>query len=555
MPSLADRLPSLFDGTDQADILLITSRRVHRRDAGPLDTPIDWADHHGLFLWPSECNCDECGGWELPGDGHGPTASQRDIWDALGTHREVYVHAGHGVGKTFTGGGIVCWWEDAFDEAIAITTATRFKNLKRQLWKDIRKVHSQLALEGQRPFLTHWTPGGGEQADVRFAEAISTNAIEGLQGFHEGRVLYVIDEGSGCPEEAFDAGDRICIGEHDRMLVLTNPLRKSSITYSRMRQGRGRHLRITVEDCLSYQRAHPSVRLPLVSEKWLEETAKKRWGVNSVKYRIHVKGLYPEEDESYVFPPDVVDASMDAWQDRVDAGDLVRMVDGGRIEIVTPPDQIGVDVGGFGAGRTVWCARWGDELMVFLKQEGKTDHAKHRLEVKAFHQRNRPRSHWTWDAAGEGAGTAAELKADDVPIDVYKGGAEARDKTQFFNRRAESYFWLRDFVMNGGALPPSGELRDHLAAIEAELVERNVDRGGRGARKITKRYTVYKVTTKEKVVEKLGGSPDEGDASAMACAPKSGATKRRGIQVHGKGHGPAGGTGPPSKRRGFKVHR
>ena len=463
--------------------------------------PVAWAEDKDLTLWGQCPGCQTCDGWEPRGDKYGPTHSQIDVWRSIQHNRETYVHAGHAEGKTWTAGAITAWWMDTFPDGIVITTASSWLQVKRQLWKEIRRIHTNLQLEGEAHHL-HW-----ELSEDHFAQGLSTNDVNNLRGFHEGRVLFIIDEASGVDPEVFDAADQVLTGPYDRLLALTNPVRRASITFERQRENRGSHLRLTVPDCLDWQDSHPDHGIKgLVSWTWMQEVAVDRWRIDSAKYRIHVLGLYPETDERYLFPPDLVGAAMDRYETTAD-----RYVDRTRPthEPRTKPDQMGVDVAGVGRDKTIWAARFGSMLIDIIKEEALTNHPEHRLEVEEFHWQHKP-TIWMWDALGEGSGTEAELQASGLPVDRFVGGSNPEEPDKYLNRRTEAFFHFRDWLKAGGAIPPNEDLRRQLQAIEAKLAEKTVD---------DERYTVYALLPKEQLAKDIGQSPDEADACAMAVTP------------------------------------
>jgi hypothetical protein len=113
---------------------------------------------------------------------------------------------------------------------------------------------------------------------------------------------------------------------------------------------------------------------------------------------------------------------------------------------------------------------------------------------------------------GYGGAAMMRLKDNDVPVIGHKG-AEASVKRSldaqfgFFNKRSEIYWRLREALdpsQDGGspiALPDDPELVSDLTAPTYAITSRGVQ-----------------VEPKDKVIAKLGRSPDKGDAVAMANA-------------------------------------
>jgi hypothetical protein len=111
---------------------------------------------------------------------------------------------------------------------------------------------------------------------------------------------------------------------------------------------------------------------------------------------------------------------------------------------------------------------------------------------------------------GYGGATAMRLKDNDIKVIGYKGaeGTPRRSVDKqlgFTNLRSEAYWRLREALdpsQDGGspiALPNDPEMLSDLTAPKFEITARGI-----------------KVEPKEKVVEKLGRSPDRGDTVVMA---------------------------------------
>lgn len=168
--------------------------------------------------------------------------------------------------------------------------------------------------------------------------------------------------------------------------------------------------------------------------------------------------------------------------------------------------SMGVDIAHGGADNTV-IARlygvWFDELFIYpggLTPNG--DEAAKRVE-----------DHWedqapiAVDAIGYGASASDTMMNWGMPITPVNFGAASDrvDKSrrfQYFNQRAEHYFMLRDALDPTSGedicLPPSRTLRADLCAARFQVVRGKI-----------------KLEEKDKIKERLGRSPDEGDAVAL----------------------------------------
>lgn len=78
-------------------------------------------------------------------------------------------------------------------------------------------------------------------------------------------------------------------------------------------------------------------------------------------------------------------------------------------------------------------------------------------------------------------------------------GMNADDKETYINKRAESYFRLRDAIDRGLSLPRDEELLEELVSITYQYTETGK----------------IKITPKDKIKEELGRSPDKADALAL----------------------------------------
>lgn len=113
-----------------------------------------------------------------------------------------------------------------------------------------------------------------------------------------------------------------------------------------------------------------------------------------------------------------------------------------------------------------------------------------------------------------GAQCEAHLSANDIECFSYRGGEDTPEKTRegklyFYNRRAAAYWVFREGLdpsQDGGALidlPVDPELETELTAVTFDIVTRQGDQ-------------YIKLITKDKVVEKIGRSPDKADSAVMS---------------------------------------
>ncbi len=161
------------------------------------------------------------------------------------------------------------------------------------------------------------------------------------------------------------------------------------------------------------------------------------------------------------------------------------------------PDALGVDVARFGSDETV-------EIELFGQTIGspKSFHGQNTMQtagaIKASVARKK-----AVDDAGVGGGVTDRLKEQKVDVIAYNAGAQAFDKEQFLNRRAESWWLIREMLKKDELnLPPDNKLAADLTNIKFGYTSRGQ----------------IKLESKDDIKKRLGRSPDRGDALAICLA-------------------------------------
>ena len=68
---------------------------------------------------------------------------QRQILNAIRWHDWVAIDAPKGSGKTYAAALAVIWWLMAHDEAIVVTTAPTYRQVRNQIWREIHNIYRQ----------------------------------------------------------------------------------------------------------------------------------------------------------------------------------------------------------------------------------------------------------------------------------------------------------------------------------------------------------------------------------------------------------------------------
>ena len=198
----------------------------------------------------------------------------------------------------------------------------------------------------------------------------------------------------------------------------------------------------------------------------------------------------------------------------ISIADLYSAVDREPAGEHAPAAYMGVDIARQGDDQTAIAVIQGDEL-VHLEGAHIPDLmrvADRVIEVaKRFGISEKAAHHINLDASGGmGWGPHDYLHRLDWSVRGVDFGANPRNEDEFFNRRAEIWVGVRDWLRGPGSLKRAEPqwIRD----LEADLCGCTVEMRPKAGK------TVYALEPKLKMKERLGHSPDYGDALALAIA-------------------------------------
>lgn len=435
-------------------------------------------------------------------------SKQREVMQSVAVNERTAVKACHSPGKTFLAARAAVAFLLTHRPAEVITTAPTWRQVRRQLWKEINlawgKLPDDLRVLGTC-LNTEIQIGPGH-----VAYGLSTDDPDMFQGIHSPHLMVIVDEANGVDDEIFAAIDTLGAGGKYRELLIGNPTRAEGKFYRAFQNPElGYHcisIPVDVTPNWTGEDVPDEVRRVLVNPERVAQWATD-WGIDSPMYLSRVKAQFPTGDATNVLIPL---AWLEAAQNRA-------------IENYQPRGdvQIGVDVARYGNNRTAIATRVGPALTGLRSWPGDTsvtqvagftkEHAEATRKGMGAHQKLLV----LIDDGGVGGGVVDILKPQGGGGIEYRGvqfGGAPQDKENFVNRRAEMYCHLRDLARSDNNDP------------DLVIVASNADAQRFAAQVSAMRYTFNskgkrQIESKDDMQKRGLPSPDEADAVVLAFAP------------------------------------
>ncbi|MFJ8043841.1 DEAD/DEAH box helicase family protein [Kitasatospora sp. NPDC096147] len=157
--------------------------------------------------------------------GESQWSRQREILDALVSNRRVAVPSCFGSGKTHIAARAAVWASVVHPPgtSLTVTTATRARQVQRQMWPHIRQIVARAGLPGEVG-VTQWKmPAGSSDVVVAYGFSAPDHDESAVQGIHAPRLMFIVDEAGGIGRIIGSAMRGVLTGEHTRALLIGNP--------------------------------------------------------------------------------------------------------------------------------------------------------------------------------------------------------------------------------------------------------------------------------------------------------------------------------------------
>ena len=400
----------------------------------------------------------------------------RDLW---GTRR-VVVPSCYASGKSWVAARAVLAWVATDPQAIAITTAPKQEQVARILWGEIRKAWRSNLPGKVAPRAPEWYVSA-----ANWAEGMTTNSPERIQGFHEARVLVVIDEAPGVAAEIYEAISGLLASEDVACLLIGNPIEASGPFYDRFQSEDWTGIPISSFDTPNLVAGH-TVNPKLVTARWVEER-RREWGEGSPLWQSKVLGQFPDAGERSVIAL--------SWFDQAV----------GRIAPVGAEAKVlGLDIARFGADDSAIAIMQGPRVLHLERRHGMPG-----PEVAGW-AKARASEHGVTlihgDAGGLGGPVLDMLRADGLNVVDVNAGAKPRDPEQYVLCRDEMWWALRQRFKDGSiAIHATDRAEVSKLRAQATALTYGYDLRGR-----------VKVESKDDARKRGIPSPDLADALCLA---------------------------------------
>lgn len=416
-----------------------------------------------------------------------PDAWQEEVLELFPTLPRIALRASKGPGKSC----VLAWlcWNFLLTRPHPNIAATSINgaNLRDGLWKEMASWLNRSELlktlfewQNERIYLKEHPATWWMSARTWPQSADAEQLGNTLAGLHTDYIMFVVDESGGIPLPIMSSAEAAlasCIEGHILQAGNTNSL-DGALYHACVTQ---RHL--WKEVVINGDPENPK-RSPRISIQWAKDMIE-TYGRDSPFVKVAILGEWPSASMNALLgPDDVRDAMKRQYQQH---------------HIEHAPRILGVDV-----------AREGDDSSIIFPRQGLVAFPPKRLrnvdgligagQVARIWEDWKPDAVFIDNTGGWGASWIDQLKnLNRSPIPV--GFAEAPFDRRFFNRRAEMFFTMCQWVKDGGHLPDVPELM-------AELTQTT----------FTYKGDRFMIEPKEIIKSKIGHSPDHSDALMLGFA-------------------------------------
>ena len=445
--------------------------------------------------------------WGQPGmlEKHpGPDTWQRDFLIELGKQVKqrrfdgstpvmpirTVTASGHGVGKSVISAWLTHWIMSTRPRSRGTVTANTFTQLATKTWAAVQTW-------GRLLINREWFQFGAESMYFRglkdswavTAQSCREENSEAFAGQHaaDSSSFYIFDEASAIPEKIFEVAEGGLTDGESFIFLFGNPTRNTG-RFQRVMFGseRERWSRFSVDS-----RDSRFANKELIAQ-WAAD-----YGEDSDFFRVRVRGECPRAGSSQLIPNDVVEACR-----KYQAVGYERMA-----------KILAVDVARFGDDRTVIGMRQGRKFEILRKYRG-LDTVQTAEHTIALIQQLEPDA-TVIDGDGLGAGVVDQVKSRGYQPHEFHGGGRAVDGDKYFNRRAEVWGLMGDWLAAGAEIPDEPEMAVDLTGPQYGYSNKSQ----------------IQLEKKEDMKARGLASPDLGDVLAMTFAVNVLPSRPRGIET------------------------
>lgn len=291
-------------------------------------------------------------------------SKQREILASVRDNKRTVVPACHAPGKSHIAARAIAWWVSSHDvgTAMAVSTASTFRQVRNILWPHIRRVAIRHNLPGE-VMQVEWRVGT-ELVSYGFASNTDESAV---QGIHAPNLLIVVDEAGGVQESIGRALEALMTGGNTRMLIIGNPPTEvedswferccSSPLYNVIPISAYDTPNFTGEEAGECRACPPSVAPHsvaehLVDKSWVEDVISE-FGKESPFVEARVLAKFPRSGGSRVIPLGWVESAMQ--NEDPETGRTIRLgvdvaSDGGDEFVIAWADGFNVSIKHYSSG-------------------------------------------------------------------------------------------------------------------------------------------------------------------------------------------------------------
>lgn len=417
-----------------------------------------------------------------------PDPWQDEGLEAFPHNPRLALKACKGPGKT----ALLAWigWNFLLTRQHPMCGATSISgdNLKANLWTELARWYSRSELLQHSFEMTKTEITSREspktwkmEARTWAKDADASQIGNALAGIHAPYVLWLLDESGDYPDAIMPTCEGIFSGNpiEAHIVQAGNPTRLSGPLYRACTSARA--LWHVIEITGDPDNPKRSSRIPI--EHAREQIA--QYGRDNPWVLVNIFGQFPPSAFNALLGPDEVQAAFERKYQEADIAHAARL--------------LGVDV-----------ARFGDDSSVIFPRQGLVAFKPHTMRnvdsLVGAGQVARVWQDWKVDACfidntgGYGAGWIDQLRLLNRQA-IGVGFAEKAQDKRYYNRRAEMYFLMAEWVKAGGALP-------NVPELVAELTQTTY----------TFKGDALLLEPKEDVKAKIGRSPDYADALCLTWA-------------------------------------